>query len=175
MLTACHTCDHAAACRNCPDIGTAHCLKCQHGNRNKEMPGPFCWTCKRGTEHDDIRIQHSAHNRDELTPATIRKRENGNIANLAEDEENALRRFIYTLTELDPLEIVATLHLARRGTSRTVAAAIENYAAAIRTYHGGRMSRATIKARWEALTRAMPELAAARSWAEGHGGRTAEE
>lgn len=175
MLTACHTCDHAAACRNCPDIGTAHCLKCQHGNRDKEMPGPFCWTCKRGTEHDDIRIRHSAHNRDDLTPATIRKGENGHIANLAEDEENALRRFVYTLTELDPLEIVTTLHIARRGTSRTVAAAIENYATAIRTYHGGRMSRETINARWKALTRAVPELAAAKSWEKGHGGRSDEE
>lgn len=173
MLTACHTCDHAAACRNCPDIGTAHCLKCQHGNRNKEMPGPFCWTCKRATEHDDIRIQHFPHNRDELTPSTIQPPAEPCTA-LPEAVEDALRRFIYTLTELDPLEIVATLHLARRGTSRTVAAAIENYAAAIRSYHGGRMSRATIKARWEALTRAMPELAAARSWAERHGGRTAE-
>ena len=174
MLTACHSCDHAAACRNCPDIGTAHCLKCQHGNRNKEMPGPFCWTCKRATEHDDIRIRHSPHNRDELTPSTIQPPAEPCTA-LPEAVEDTLRRFIYTLTELDPLEILAALHLARRGTSRTVAAAIENYAAAIRTYHGGRMSRATLKNKWEALIQAVPELAAARSWAEGQGGRTAEE
>ena len=174
MVTACHSCDHAAACRNCPKIGTAVCLKCQHGNRNKDMPGPFCWTCKRSTEHDDIRIRHSAHNRDELTRSTINPPSKPCTA-LPEKVEDTLRRFLCTITGLDPLEIVAALHIARRGTSRTVAAAIENYAAAIRTYHGGRMSRAAIKEKWKALTRAMPELAAAKSWGKERGGRSDEE
>lgn len=172
MLTACHSCDHAAACRNCPDIGTAHCLKCQHGNRNKEMPGPFCWTCKRGTEHDDIRIRHSAHNRDHLTPQTIQYTPNGKLANFDTDDEDALRALIYTVTALDPLQFVVALHVARRGTARTVAEAVADFAATVRSYktHKGRIGKATSAAKFASISKKLKVVAAVRVWAKGRAG-----
>ena len=169
MLTACHTCDHAAACRNCPDIGTDKCLDCSHGNRNKEMPGPYCWTCKRGTEHDDIRIKHSPHNRDELTRSTIQPPSEPCTV-LPEEDEDELRRLFSTFTALHPLAVIAARHLARGGTSRTIPAAIENFAAAVRGYRNG-MSRATIAAKFLAIGRKLPAAASVRQWPQGHGGR----
>lgn len=132
-----------------------------------------CKNCKRGTKHDDIRIQHSPHNRDELTRSTIQPPAEPCTA-LPEAVEDTLRRLLKTITALDPFDVLLLLHICNGGTPGTfgpyLRAALAEYAS-----YGESMSRATAKAKWEAMCRKFAPFKALRSWGIGHGGRTAED
>lgn len=174
MITACHSCrtskEIAAYVAAVEAARTAHDLAALAVSevKRKEILAR-CVTCKRGTQHDDIRIQHSPHNRDELTRSTIQPPSEPCTA-LPEADENELRRLFCTFSGLSPLAAIAARHLARGGTSRTVAAAIENFSRAVRGYRNG-MSRATIAAKFLAIGRKLPAAASVRQWQQGHGGR----
>ena len=144
------------------------CHSCNTG------PGPACFKCKR-VEYDDIRISHSPHNRDELQ-ATMQQAASEKATSLPDETEDALRRFLATATGLDVVSFVAALHYMRRGGRRRLAGIIRRFAADVREYNGAKLSRATVFAKWRAITEKIPELAAVRSWTQGHGGReTAED
>ena len=175
MITACHSCrtseEITALVAEIDAARTAHDLAALAvAEVKRKALVARCSTCKRGTEHDDIRIRHSPHNHDELTAATIHPHERTWATALPEEDEDELRRLFSTFTALHPLAIIAARHLARGGTSRTVAAAIENFAAAVRGYRNG-MSRATIAAKFLAIGRKLPAAASVRQWQQGHGGR----
>ena len=145
------------ACHNC-DIG----------------PGPACYECKR-VDQDDIRISHSPHNREELQ-ATMQQAASEKATSLPDETEDALRLFLVTVTGLDVVSFVAALHYMRRGGRRRLAGVIRRFAADVREYNGAKLSRATVFAKWQAITEKIPELAAVRSWTQGNGGRkTAED
>ena len=94
---------------------------------------------------------------------------------LPADDEDALRRFLATVTGLDALAFLAALHFARRGRSRNLAQAVRDFAADVRAYTASErgMSRATVQVKWKTLVAKIPALAVLRSWAKGHGGRKA--
>ncbi len=159
MVTACHNCDRG--------------------------PGAACITCKR-IDQDDIRIEREAKNvNPELgeatyTPDPAAAIDGGDDAQqgattLPADDEDALRRFLATVTGLDALAFLVALHFARRGRSRNLAQAVRDFAADVRAYKASArgMRRATIQAKWETLVAKIPALAVFRSWAQGHGGRKA--
>jgi len=160
MVTACHNCDRG--------------------------PGDACLTCKR-IDQDDIRIKREPKNvNPELGEATYTPDPAaaiggyapppaGTATELPEDDEDALRRFLATVTSLDALSFLAALHFARCGRSRNLARAVRDFAADVRAYKASArgMRRATIQAKWETLVAKIPALAVLRSWAQGHGGRKA--
>ena len=143
-------------------------------------------TCKR-IDQDDIRIKREPKNvNPELGEATYTPDPAAAIdgyepppaktaTGLPEGDEDALRRFLTTVTSLDALSFLAALHFARRGRSRNLARAVRDFAADVRAYKASArgMSRATIQAKWESLVAKIPALSVFRSWAQGHGGRKA--
>ena len=160
MVTACHNCDRG--------------------------PGAACITCKR-IDQDDIRIKREPKNvNPELGEATYTPDPAAAIdgyepppaktaTGLPEGDEDALCRFLATVTSLDALSFLAALHFARRGRSRNLARAVRDFAADVRAYKASArgMRRATIQAKWETLVAKIPALAVLRTWAQGHGGRKA--
>lgn len=160
MVTACHNCDRG--------------------------PGDACLTCKR-IDQDDIRIKREPKNiNPELGEATYTPDPAAAIdgyepppantaTGLSEGDEDALRRFLATVTGLDALAFLAALHFARRGRSRNLAQAVRDFAADVRAYKASArgMSRATIQKKWKTLVAMIPALAVFRTWAKGHGGRKA--
>lgn len=162
MVTACHSCatttqiaQYAAALDRARAENDVAALEAAEKTRKQLVEK--CKVCKRATYHDDIRIKHSAHNHDDLTPQAIRHTPNGQIANLTEDDEDALRALIYTTTALDPLQFVVALHVARRGTARTVAEAVADFTQAVRNYKG-KHPKATIKAKLSAIARKLKTI-----------------
>ena len=155
------------------------CHNCTRG------PGAACITCKR-IDQDDIRIKREPKNvNPELgeatyTPYTAAAIDGGDDARqgattLPEDDEDALRRFLSSVTSLDALSFLAALHFARRGRSRNLAQAVRDFAADVRAYKtsASGMSRATIQMKWKSLVAKIPALSVFRSWAHQHGGRKA--
>lgn len=143
------------ACHNCTKGRGLHCVHC------------------RRVDQDDIRIQHSPHNKAEFQTSTIQTA-SGRATSLPEDAEDALRRFLATVAGLDVLSFVAALHFARRGGRGRLAATLRQFAADIRSYRGGAPDKAVIWAKWHSTKGKIPEIAAVRTWAQGHGGRKAE-
>ena len=144
-------------------------------------------TCKR-IDQDDIRIKREPKNvNPELGEATYTPdpaaaidggddaRQGARTTTLPENDEDALRRFLATVTGLDALAFLAALHFARRGRSRNLAKVIRDFAADVRAYTASEsgMSRSTITAKWNTLVAKIPALSVFRSWAQGHGGRKA--
>ena len=179
MITACHSCatnaeiaQYVAALEKAESANDPAALEDAEKWRKRLVAR--CKDCKRATEHDDFRISHSPHNRDHLTPQTIRHTPNDQLANFDEDDEDALRALIFTATALDPLQFVVALHVARRGTARTVAEAVAEFAATVRSYKDG-VSRATSAAKFAAISKKLKVVAAVRVWAKGHGGRKAKD
>lgn len=179
MITACHSCatnaeiaQYVAALEKAEVANDPAALEDAEKWRKRLVAR--CKYCKRSTVHDDIRIQHSPHNRDELTPQTIKAEPSCKLANFDKSDENALRALIYTATALDPLQFVVALHVARRGTARTVAEAVAEFAATVRSYKDG-VSRATSAAKFAAISKKLKVVAAVRVWAKGHGGRKAKD
>ena len=176
MITACHSCrtskEIAAYVAAVEAARTAHDLAALAVAevKRKEILAR-CVTCKRGTLHDDIRIQRSPHNRDELTAATLHPHELTWATSLPEEEEKTLLQILGTLFSLDTLQFLAALHMSRRGTARTFPAVVRDFVQAVRSYRNGRPSKATIKAKFNVISTRMPCAAALKSWEYGHGGR----
>lgn len=152
------------------------CHNCTRG------PGAACITCKR-IDQDDIRIRREPKNRNpDLGTATNMPDPAAAIdgdddarqgaTTLPADDEDALRRFLATVTGLDALAFLAALHLARRGRSRTIADALRTLTAQMNTRcrdeQVARYGRAAILAKYKTITRKIPELAVIRRWEEGH-------
>ena len=144
MITACHNC--------------------------KKGPSKACVACKRVSQ-DDIRIQHTPHNRSELQAAQIQQ-PRGNVTALPEDVEDILLRLLCTVTALDPVDALLLLHVAKGGTPNTFADTLKAIDRELKTY-GKRISRATAQAKWNAVISKFAPFAALRSWGIGHGGRKA--
>lgn len=160
------------------------CHNCTRG------PGAACITCKR-IDQDDIRIKREPKNvNPELgeatyTPDPAAAIDGGDDARqsattLPADDEDALRRFLATVTSLDALSFLAALHFARRGRSRNLAKAVRDFAADVRAYTASErgMCRATIWAKWESLVAKIPAIAVLRSWPKreaGDGGKAGAE
>lgn len=142
-----------SACHNCQYYGTRRCLKCKR------------------IEQDDIRIQHTPHNRDELTVSHIQQPSTP-ATRLPEDVEDILRRLLCTVTALAPLDALLVLHVAQGGTPSTFGSYINRFKAQCNGY-GAEISRATAKAKWESICKRFSPFAALRSWGIGHGGRLA--
>ena len=177
MITACHSCatnaeiaQYVAALEKAKAANDPAALEAAEKWRKRLVAS--CKDCKRPTDYDDLRILHSPHNRDELTPQRIQYTPNGKLANFDEDDEDALRALILTATALDPLQFVVAMHVARRGTARTVAEAVADFAATVRSYKGG-CKRATSKAKFSSISKKLKVVAVVRQWAKGHGGRKA--
>lgn len=180
MLTACHSCatnaeiaQYVAALEKAKAANDPAAIEDAEKWRKRLLSR--CKYCKRSTVHDDMRIAHSPHNHDHLTPQRIQYTPNCKIANFAKSDENALRAFIYTATALDPMQFVVALHVARRGTARTVAETVADFAATVRSYktYKGGVGRATSKAKFLSISKKLKSVAAVRVWAKGHGGRKA--
>ncbi len=177
MITACHSCatnaeiaQYVAALEKAEAANDPAALEDAEKWRKRLVSR--CKDCKRATKHDDLRILHSPHNRDELTPQRIQYTPNGKLANFDTDDEDALRALIYTATALDPLQFVVALHVARRGTARTVAEAVADFAATVRSYktHKGGIQRATSTAKFASISKKLKVVAAVRVWAKGRAG-----
>ena len=176
MITACHNCEYNRRGAMLEALLPGRPKNAKVATAKETLARFFlsqCKNCKRGTQHDDIRIQHSPHNRDELTRSTIQPPAEPCTA-LPESVEDTLRRLLCTITGLDLLDALLLLHVAKGGTpgnfGRTLNAALKEAG----TY-GEAMSRATSKAKWDAMCRKFAPFKALRSWGIGHGGRTAED
>ena len=84
------------------------CHNCRIG------PSKACLTCRRVSQ-DDIRIQRTPHNRSELqattTPTAGRK-----STDLPDEIEDKLRRFLFDLFDLDPIQLLMLQHVKQGGT-----------------------------------------------------------
>lgn len=145
MITACHSC--------------------------KRGLGEWCIQCKRIAQ-DDIRIEHAPHNRDELTAATLQPQSPPRpLANLPAEAEDALRQAVMALTDLDPLDALLLLHVAKGGTPSSFGKTLLSVIVKAERYTGDGMSRATASYRWRSICDTFAPFAALRQWPKGHGGR----
>ena len=87
-------------CHNCPQGRGKHCARC------------------RRVDQDDIRIQHSPHNRAELQAAAIHPASE-QATTLPADIEDTLRRFLFDLFDLDPIQLMLLRHVKQGGTPTT--------------------------------------------------------
>lgn len=162
MITACHNC--------------------------KIGPGPACQHCKR-VNQDDIRIQHTPHNRSELQ-ATAPQTASEKATNLPEDIENTLRTFLYDLFDLSPVELLLLQHVRKHGTPVSFCRCFSQFLKGTIKYGertrraewnravdeiGANIGRATTKAIWDGMIKRLPLLAVFQTWDKGHGGRQADE
>lgn len=153
------------------------CHNCPQGR------GPHCVHCKR-VNQDDIRIQHSPHNRTELQAATIRPASE-KATNLPDDIEDTLRRFLFDLFDLDPIQLMLLRHVKQGGTPNTFGRAFAKFLKASIIYGkrkhrarwdrtceeiGAWISRATAWAIWDGMIQKAPLLALFQTWDKGHGG-----
>jgi len=128
----------------------------------KDGPGPACLRCKRISQ-DDIRIKKTPKNiRPDLT-VTHSTAGSAKVTDLPDETENKLRQLICAFVDLDQLEVVSALHLARRGTARTLPGAIAKYAEGVRRY---KMNRATFFEKQKAMSALLPPLATTKLWKE---------
>jgi len=148
------------------NFGVIACHNCKVG------PSRACFTCRRVSQ-DDIRIAHTPHNRSEMQIAA-NYAPSAKATNLPDEDEDALRKLLATVAGLDVLQFIAALHMARHGRCRHIAKAVRDAAEDVRSYYSGeafKIGRATVQAKWHALCRKIPELAAVQAWRHGHGGR----
>ena len=158
------------------------CHNCRIG------PSKACLTCRRVSQ-DDIRIQHTPHNRSELQ-ATAPAPASRKATDLPDEVEDKLRRFLFDLFDLNPIQLLLLQHVRLRGTpvgfrnyfarflkssikfgKRECAAEWERTVDEI----GANIGRATAKAIWDGMVEKMPMFAIFQSWDKGRGGRQAEE
>ena len=74
------------------------CHNCRIG------PSKACLACRRVSQ-DDIRIQHTPHNRSELQ-ATTTAPASRKATDLPDEIEDKLRRFLFDLFDLDPIQLL---------------------------------------------------------------------
>ena len=158
------------------------CHNCRIG------PSKACLTCRRVSQ-DDIRIQHTPHNRSELQGTTTAPASR-KATDLPDEVEDKLRRFLFDLFDLDPIQLLMLQHVKQGGTpvsfgatfARFLKASIKygdrerraDWNRAVETY-GAHIGRATAKAIWDGMVKKSPLLAVFQTWDKGHGGRQAEE
>lgn len=174
MITACHNCEYNRRGAMLEAMLPGRPKNAKVATAKETLARFFlsqCKNCKRGTQHDDIRIQHSPHNRDELTRSTIQPPAE-QCTNLPKSVENTLRIMFNTITGLDPLDAMLLLHVAKGGTTGSFGEKLNLAIKEAETY-GESISRATAKAKWDAMCKKYPPFKALRSWALGHGGRNA--
>lgn len=156
------------------------CHNCRIG------PSEACLACRRA-DYDDIRIQHSPHNRAELQAAVARTAgEQATV--LPADVEDRLRRFLFDLFDLSPVQLLMLRHVKHGGTPNSFGRVFAAFVKASITYGdrrqrerwertceeiGAHVSRATAWAIWDGMVKAHPLLAVFRTWGRGHGGREA--
>ena len=160
----------AYTCHNCPKGRGQHCVRC------------------RRVDQDDIRIQHSPHNRSELQAAAIQPPAE-QATNLPSDIEETLRRFLFDLFDLDPTQLMLLRHVKRGGTPGTFGREFASFLKSSIIYGkrkhkarwdrtcdeiGAWISRATAWAIWDNMVKKSPLLAIFQTWDKGHGGRQAE-
>lgn len=158
-------------CHNCPKGLGAHCARC------------------RRVDQDDIRIQHSPHNRAELQATTTHPPSEQATALPAEIEDK-LRRFLFDLFDLDPIQLLLLRHVKQGGTPATFgrhfAAFLKSSIIYGKRKHRARwertcqeigawISRATAWAIWDGMVNKSPLLAVFQTWEPRHGGRQADD
>ena len=164
-------------------IGKSYtCHNCPRGR------GPYCARCKR-VDQDDIRIQHSPHNRAELQAAAIHP-PSERATTLPAEVEDKLRRFLFDLFDLDPIQLLLLRHVKQGGTPATFGRTFSAFLKSSIIYGkrkqkarwdraceeiGAWISRATAWAIWDGMVKKSPLLAIFQTWDKGHGGRQAED
>lgn len=158
------------------------CHNCRIG------PSNACLTCRR-VDQDDIRIRHTPHNRAEYQAAAERPA-GGRATELPDGVEDKLRRFLFDLFDLDPVQLLMLRHVRNGGTPVSFGAAFARFLKSSIKYgdrarrgeweravegYGAHVGRATAKAIWDGMVRKLPLLTVFQSWDKGHGGRQAEE
>jgi hypothetical protein len=158
------------------------CHNCRRGI------GKHCETCNRVSQ-DDIRIQHTPHNKSELQ-AAMPQAASEQATGLPSDIEDKLRQFLFDLFDLDPIQLLLLQHIRRHGTPVSFRHYFAKFLKASIKYGdrahrerweqtvdeiGANIGRATTKAIWEGMLRKMPVLAIFQTWDKGHGGRQASE
>lgn len=156
-------------CHNCPKGRGQHCVRCKR------------------VDQDDIRIRRSPHNRSELQAAAVLP-PGEQATTLPADIEDALRRFLFDLFDLNPLQLLLLRHVKHGGTPNSFGRAFAAFIKGTITYGdraqkarwertvaeiGAHVSRATAWAIWDGMVKAHPLLAVFRIWDKGHGGRQA--
>lgn len=156
------------------------CHNCPEGR------GPHCARCHR-VDQDDIRIQHTPHNRSELQ-AAANQPASGRATDLPDEIEDRLRRFLFDLFDLSPVQLLLLQHVKHGGTPNSFGRAFAAFVKSTITYGdraqkarwertvseiGAHVSRATAWAIWDGMVKAHPLLAVFRTWDKGHGGRQA--
>ena len=157
------------------------CHKCRIG------PSDACLACRR-VSHDDIRIRHTPHNRAEHQAAAAQPA-GEQATKLPAEVEDRLRRFLFDLFDLNPIQLLMLRHVRDGGTPNSFGRAFAAFLKSSITYGrreerarwertvdaiGAHVSRATAWAIWNGMVKAHPLLAVFRTWANGHGGRRAE-
>ena len=150
--------------------------------------GKHCETCKRVSQ-DDIRIQHTPHNRSEMQ-AAMPQPASEQATGLPSDIEDKLRQFLFDLFDLDPIQLLLLQHVRRHGTPVSFRAYFAKFLKNSIKYGnrahkerweqmvdevGANIGRATAKAIWDGMVKKSPLLAVFQTWDKGHGGRQAEE
>lgn len=150
--------------------------------------GKHCETCRRVSQ-DDIRIQHTPHNRSEMQ-AAMPQAASEQATSLPADIEDTLRQFLFDLFDLDPIQLLLLQHVRRRGTPVSFRHYFAKFLKASIKYGdrahkerweqmvdevGANIGRATAKAIWDGMVKKSPLLAVFQTWDKGHGGRQAEE
>lgn len=163
-------------------MSIAACHNCKTG------PGAHCADCKRVSQ-DDIRIQHTPHNRSELQAATIQPRSE-RATPLPVDVEQKLRAFLFDLFDLSPIRLLLLQHVRQHGTPVSFRGYFLKFLKdsikygvrerkpewdALCEQIGAHIGRATAKAMWDNMLEQNPLFAVFQSWDKGHGGRQAEE
>ncbi len=156
------------------------CHNCPKGR------GPHCATCRR-VDQDDIRIQHSPHNKAEFQASSIQAA-SGQATALPDEIEDTLRRFLFDLFDLNPTQYLLLRHVIQGGTpstfGRTFAAFLKSSIIYGKRRHRARwertcdeigawISRATAWAIWNEMVKKFPLLSIFQTWDKGHGGRQA--
>jgi len=164
-VAACHSCETnddiegiRRTCANCPHDGKC-CTGRVDDTSGEVVLTPFavaeacptfakiveaqrkCAKCRR-VGQDDIRIRKTPHaNREDL------HRDSGMAAPSMPmeltDKAEATKYLIYEFSALSTVECIVLMHLARHGTARTAAQALERFVARVRKYERDTPSRAS--------------------------------
>ena len=148
------------------------CHSCKIG------PGEMCATCRR-VDQDELRIAHAPHDeRPELTRWTP-PQPSEQATPLPEDVEDALRRFVFNVFDLTPLQLLLLRHVRHGGTPCTFGKMLAAFMKGVVKYGDrsrarewceavdgivGEVSRQTASSMWNALCERMPHFRHFQSW-----------
>lgn len=172
-VTACHCCEFDGKGAIIEAFFTPSMLKHKGMRKAKgdilAYLSTHCTNCRR-TSQDDIRIKKSPKNvRPDLTVSTSTAG-SAPCTDLPESVENTLRTLLKTVTSMDALDVLLILHVCEGGAPNTFGPWLNREFEVARTY-GAVLSRATAKAKWDAICKKFAPFNKLRSWGIGHGGR----